>query len=419
MQNHTNGRSGTIICYLVMVVLSASAVSPAASREIQVDGLPCNELCQAWLGYDTHVGDAGSMSEKRLPIGQPFIQHGRSVTSEPPLKVYRPRTESVKIESHRPIIGRSAPEPLRTVVSPKHVQPQVRVARETAPLPIRRPTISGGRPTLAVAVPALPTLRPSETARRPSEAANTPNAGSRRTAALDPAPPPAANRPIDTSSSTDKPNPQKGPDRAAPSAASVASTPPASSPSPPEPRIAANPPIDDRAQSPSKTDAPVAPSIAGKSVNAPSSPEPIHLSASPPPPAVVASLPSPVDAESVPRGDPEQTRDTQEGALRSSPPPASTSLSVKIGQISPEPRGTDVHIMVVNVLPNEMRDIDVRCRARDAQGLQVAEVSTRIANVPPSDITFGRVLFPSEITTKDNVFTCEIGKVADTDDIMP
>ena len=78
-----------------------------------------------------------------------------------------------------------------------------------------------------------------------------------------------------------------------------------------------------------------------------------------------------------------------------------------------------MHVVVVNVLQREMKGVDVRCRARDAQGLQVAEASVHIASIAPSDVAFGQVLFPAEITAQDNKFTCDVGRIAAAHGVTP
>ncbi|MGI4763861.1 MAG: hypothetical protein ACRYGP_02150 [Janthinobacterium lividum] len=98
---------------------------------------------------------------------------------------------------------------------------------------------------------------------------------------------------------------------------------------------------------------------------------------------------------------------------------AGAPLRVTVGQVSAEPRGTDVHVVLVNVLQREMKGVDVRCRARDAQGLQVAEASAHIASIAPSDVAFGQVLFPAEITAQGNTFTCEGGGTTAADGVTP
>ena len=82
------------------------------------------------------------------------------------------------------------------------------------------------------------------------------------------------------------------------------------------------------------------------------------------------------------------------------------SVLVTVSRVSAEPQNTDVHIVVVNASTQDVRNIDVRCDARDAQGLQVAQASTRLADIAPSDVVFGQVLFPSEITSGDAKFAC-------------
>ena len=413
MQKYMNGRPKIIICCLTLGA-SASAISPAESREIQVNGLPCNELCQAWLGYATHGSITRSISENIHPVVRLPVQKGRLTTAEP-LRSHRPKTEVVKTDFHTPIAERPTLEPPKVVVSPEHVRSQVKVARETKPLPVSRPTALSKPPTLVVTIPAPLTPRPSKLAPQPTEAATVPDRGTRRAASLDPSPPAAPERSVDTTSTIDKPYLQKNPARGAPPTSALASTPA----SPSKSRMAAASPIDDARKQPSNTSALTTPSIAGETLKLPSSPVPLQLEPASQVATVEAALPSSVAKESAPRTDGRQSKDMQEGALQPSRSSAGDSLSVKIGQVSAEPRGTDVHVVVVNVLPKEMKDIDVRCRARDAQGLQVAEVSTRIANVAPSDVTFERILFPSEITPKDNTFTCEVEKMAATDIATP
>ncbi len=137
------------------------------------------------------------------------------------------------------------------------------------------------------------------------------------------------------------------------------------------------------------------------------------------PPALVASLPSRVDAGSSLRNDDHPSRTTQEESLQPIPELAEDRLHVSIGQISADPHATDVHVVVVNTLQHEINDLDVRCRAHDAEGLQVAEASAHIASIAPSDVAFGQVLFPSEITTRDNRFTCDVGRDAAADTASP
>lgn len=412
MQKRANCPSKVIICCFTLVAF-AGTMSPAKSSEVRVDGLPCNDLCQTWLGYDGNRGNVESFSENTPPVLHLSIQQSRSTPPEP-LKSHRHKTGIVKTDSHEQFSERPTSEPFTVVMTPRYAGSPVRVARENIPLPTRRPTALSHRPTLLVKISAPPTPRSHEPAPKPTEAATVPATGRGKTASLDPSTSPAPDRPADTTSKTDRPDLQENLARAAPPAGAVASTPPAS-----ERRIAATPWIGNEPQPPSKMSTPATPSVAGGAVAQPSSPAPLHLPPAPSPPTVVASLPSSDDTGSIPRSDGQQGKDTQVGALQPSPSPAGISLSVKIGQVSADSRGTNVHVVVVNMLPKQMENIDVRCKARDAQGLQVAEVNTRIAVVAPSDITFDQVLFPNDITPKDNTFICDVANIAVSDNVKP
>lgn len=138
-----------------------------------------------------------------------------------------------------------------------------------------------------------------------------------------------------------------------------------------------------------------------------------------PVPTVVTTLRPPADAGDASPPASRQGGGIRYGSIRPVAFPPEGPLSVKIGQVSAGPLGTDVHVVVVNVLSREMRDVDVRCRVRDARGLQVAEASARIAGVAPSDVAFGRVLFPSGVTVDGDRFACEVETFGAVDGTTP
>ncbi len=395
MPKPARDRRKLIICLFVLAV-SAWDGTAADSREVEVDGLPCNDLCQAWLGYRGGGDRVGSGVGKAHPIVRPSIRYDRSMASRPPSEFRRPETAAARMERGSPTPVGSAPKLFRSTASAKRVRAPIRVAQESVPLPSLRPGTVSDRPAVPVKAPAPPADRPPKPSPGANEAAVTSNTGVRRGAPLGSAPPPAVDRPA----AADAPSPAKEPTRNEPPAAAAVVTPPAASPPPRAPRVAAAGPIGEEAE---------------PSAHVPPAPAPVAAA----PSTVVASLPPRAEGGSSLRNDDPSGRDTQEGVLRPLPGSAGDSVSVKIGQISAEPRGTDVHVVVVNVLQHEMKDVDVRCRAQDAQGLQVAESSARIASIAPSDVAFGQVLFPSEITTRDNKFTCEVGRIAAAEGATP
>ena len=138
----------------------------------------------------------------------------------------------------------------------------------------------------------------------------------------------------------------------------------------------------------------------------------------PPRPAVAASLPPSTGAGIGTRGD-HPSGNTQDGDVRTPSAHVGQSLPVSVGQIKRDPHGTDVHVVVVNVLRHEVDDVRISCKASDAQGMQVAEATSSIAMIAPSDVGLAQVLFPSEITTQDNTFTCDSGTMDDAKDVLP
>lgn len=412
MQHIIIDRPKIIICLLsLMGLLGAGA--PISAREIQVDGLACNDLCQAWLGYTGHDGITGPTIETSKSRDQRSTLPSRPTRSASPSVRRPPEEETAKVDRIHPVARRSAPKVPETTVAAKHARLRNREARSGVPLP----AMPSGRPASAASGPLPAASRSPAGPRGLDEAAALPDAGTKPPASIDRASPPL---PPDRPALPDASKSSKGPSRtAAPTAAVAPPSPGAVSP-PPIPNLVEAATLDDGAEpSPDARAVPPIPISAGAgdrpNDQAPSPSKP----AASPPSTVVATLPSPAHAGSGPRIDVHPSGSTQEGRLQPVPELAGTPLRVTVGQISAEPRGTDVHVVLVNVLQREMKDVDIRCRAHDAQGLQVAEASAHIASIAPSDVAFGQVLFPAEITAQDNTFTCDVGRIAAADGVTP
>ena len=284
------------------------------------------------------------------------------------------------------------------------------------PLPVPQPVMPSGGPASAAGTSMPAASRFPASPRKFSEAAALPDAGRRPPASISRALPPMPDRPA----APDTPKLQKDPPQTAPPTAAVAPSSPSAPSSPQMPSVAAAATHDDVTKpSPDTKGAPPTSIDAGDGGRPDDQTTPASKPAAAQPPTVVASLPSPANAGSDLRNDDHPSGSTQESSLQPIPELAGTRSPVTIGQISAEPSGTDVHIVVVNILQHEMKDVDVRCRARDAEGLQVAEASAHIASIAPSDVAFGQVLFPAEITAQDNKFTCDVGRIAAADGMTP
>ena len=396
-----------IICLFIVIAL-LGIEAPTNAHEVQVNGSPCNDLCQSWLGYSEHGDSTGSTTGNLKPMEQ------RSTPPSRPTR--RPAKEAVKVERNHSSTERSTPEVLKTAVAAKHVRPRNREAQANAPLPVLKPVMPRVGSELTAGAPTPAASRSPASPHKLSEAATLPDESTRPPASISRALPLMSDRPAAPDiTKLQKEPPQTSP----PTAAAAPSSPGASSLShiPTIPTAATHDDVtkplpDTKAASPT----PINTGDGGRPDDQATS---TYKSAVAQPSTVVASLPSPADAGSGLRNDDHPSGSSQEDNLQPTPELAGTPLPVTVGRISVEPRGTDVHVVVVNVLQRQMKDVDVRCRARDAQGLQVAEASAHIASIEPSDVAFGQVLFPAEITAQDNKFTCETGKNAATSDGTP
>ena len=405
----------TVICSSVLIGLLGMGAT-ANAHEIEVNRLPCNDLCQTWLGHSGHEDSTGSTNAKLKPTDKRSIRLGRPTASAPPLKKRRPEKEAAKVKRNRLSTEHPAPEASETAVAAKHARLRTREAQANVPLPIPHPVMPRVGPALAAGThtPAAPKLSPSP--HKLSEAAAIPVEGTRPPALINPVLPPVPDVPAAPESF----KLQKELPATSPPIAAVAPSSPGTTSLSQVPTIGTAATHDDVtkpiADTKSGSSTPINASDRGRPDDQAT---PAYKPAVAQPSTVVASLPSPVNAGSSLRNDDHPSGSTQEGALQPVPDLAGTPLSVTVGQISEQQQGTDVHVVVVNVLQREMKDVEIRCRARDAQDLQVAEASVLIASIAPADVAFGQVLFPAEIMAKDNKFTCDVGKIAAANDVAP
>ncbi len=404
----------SIICLFALISFLGIG-APTNAHEIEVNGSPCNDLCQAWLGYGGHGDATGSTTANFKLMHRRSTPPSRPTSSAPPLKTHRPEKEVVKVERNYPSTEPSAPEVRQKGVAAKHVHPEDREAQANVPLPVPRPVMPRVEPALAAGASTAASRSPASP-RKLSEAAAPPDEGTRPPASIIQALPPMPDRPA----APDTSKLQKEPSQTLAPTAAVAPSTPGASASSQMPTIATaathgdvtKPLPDPKAAAPTPIDT-------GDGGRPNDQATPAYKPAVQQPSTVVASIPSPADAGSGLRDADHPSGSTQEDRLQPTPELAGTLMPVTVGHISAEPRGTDVHVVVVNLLQREMKDVYIRCRARDAQGLQVAEASAYLESIAPSDVAFGQVLFPAEITAQDNKFTCETGNVEASRDGTP
>ena len=388
MVKRPSERSKLIICFLTLIG-PWCGVTPTNADEIEVNGLPCNATCQAWMGVERTQNITPSVVERDEPRIEQSTHEAKPASSKPTSNLHRPKMEATKTEHVALGDEHSAPNIPKTAAA-KHVHPKAREAQANVPVPVSRPPIPSDLPAVAIDVPTPPKPKSQEPPHKVVEAVAVPDTGTRPAASVSHVSPPVPDGVVVRAT----PQPNKEPLQAAAPTAAVAPL-PSQTPSALTPA-----PVDDAATPAHR--AAVVPRLA-----------------TPQPPDVVASLPSPADAGGNRRNDGHPSGNTQDGRLQPIPELAESPLPVTIGQISAEPRGTNVHILVVNVLQHEVNGVDVRCRARDTQGLQVAEATAHISSIATSDIALEQVIFPPEITPRDNKFTCETGKSAATSDGTP
>lgn len=328
-------------------------------------------------------------------------------------KIRQPKVKVAKTEPAASIDRSPVPERPKAVVMAKHIRPEAREAEANVPLPVPRPAIPSGSPA-----PTSDASMPTASGSHGSPHKLVEAAAVRRTD-IEPAapdgqvsPPPAGGR-----AAPEIRGPRTEPSRAGDPTRVAATPPPAASPLPEAPRVAAITPADHAHEPPvdAKASPPLPPSVDGRGGEPVSDPGTAGTRL----PNRVASLPPPVDAGSSPREADHPVGSSQRISFQPLAELGGASSPVTIGQVSSELRGTDVHVVVVNILHGEMKDVDVLCRARDGRGLQVAEASAHIASIAPSDVAFGQVVFPPDTASRDDEFTCRIGRIAAASDATP
>jgi hypothetical protein len=343
-----------------------------AERTYELHGrsLPCNELCQAWLGLNTPGDRPDSTGESTGPA-QPRRHLRKNLAAAPAPKGNAPhaRPETGKAVTLHPTVPSSAgsgsqpPTPLR--------RPRLAAthAQERVPLPAPRPDFAIAPAAVSVVeVRPLPTPSSLHPFIKPPEGVRAPDKGGAGLASGDHVKHPASN--------------------------AAAARPPAI------PRVVGPAPA------PSGPESPKLPAGGESGIPfAEKAPNVAHLA------------PEPVltDTERGSRDDAALTGEPHTGNLASLPTrePASSFVLVTVGQIKTDARNTYVDVVVVNTSQRKLQDLDVRCDARDAQGLQVTQGSTTIRDVPPSDVAVGQALFPSQITGDNSNFSCVVEKFSD------
>lgn len=342
------------------------------------DALPCNDLCRAWLA----LGAAEGPAVERRPA--PVQRHDISV----PAPKGAPAGKSVRAAKVVPHPAREPKaietgEASRPAKVAKRVPPRsrsrVEVARTAAPVPVRRP--ASLMPGSAAAADA-PSASQAVVHPVPEEGSAAPS-GSAGASRLGPAPAQAGQGGAVTVATPA--------DRAV-SARSLA------------------PPLERAGETPREATAGASPGRTAL-VNGPTvGPDVAALPAAPAPDGTrMAALPLPAVAAPQPREPSTAGKERIDGSDGRRP---DGPLSVKIGRVGAEGGGTAVHVVVINGLQGDVKDVDVRCEARDAQGMQVGDAETRIADVAKAEVAFGSVRFPSELTAANSRFSCIAARFA-------
>ncbi|RYB07928.1 hypothetical protein [Lichenibacterium ramalinae] len=183
---------------------------------------------------------------------------------------------------------------------------------------------------------------------------------------------------------------------------SALTTPPASAVPQPAPQDPAAP----RASAPPSVAAAAQPTAAQ-----PARAQPDPAPAPTPPARALAALPAPPEPP-LPTVASPKAPPLQEGLGRTEPAGTAAALPVTVGQVGADRAGTEVHVVVVNVLGRDVSDVDVRCDAQDPRGLPLGRASTRIATIAQADVAFGRVVFAPDVSAAGSRFTCVAGFAA-------
>ena len=386
-------RSGVFIAVLISCASTITAHKLHAA-EVMLNGQSCNEACQSWMGVDKKTDSTGSIGHVSI---KPALAKKRHPAEAKGSDKSRPKSEIVRsAHPHAPKLTLE-PEPL-ALTTTKPVQPAVRQARTSVPQPPSRPEHLEGTEVRVVELPqtSAPTPAPKATFPKttdPSELGRTASAS---------IPPPASTDPATSTVSPVLRDAIKplAPERAVPDNEPVETDVAKSS------QVMQQP-----AQQRDETTRPAA--------NA----EVDGLKAAPQPSdALLASLPTFVPTSTSNQGGSvssdakfEQGTTTSEGKAPALPTASAEGvLSVKLGQIASDPRGTDVHVVVINNLQRPAKNVKVECEARDSQGLKIAKSVTNFSGIERSDVAFGQVLFPSQIQPANSHFACVAEEVVAT-----
>lgn len=438
--------------------LTVSA-GPTRAGEIIYQGQPCNDLCQAWMGV-------GKSAQPKTAAGQTTEAEHHPIGRTDTL----PRTARQRLS--KPDVARSSPsrerelKPVRLAepAASKKVAAPVRQARTDVPVPRPRPgprvteaprTAEGVPPAASGVSPKHETPKvvasdgPSKMARStkehnqptsvpihilpPPAVTDTPAQVVSKAVIAVPSPAttdvpasrgPAVSRPDPAAipSSTKTANAQSGPLDRTPVPAQAPSPAVNEVPAPAGAKLAADAAATDATGSVTATQGTALRSDPPPNLGQPGQvAEPVIPPRTDPAPSnpVIASLPIPAPSTDRAGGDVAIGRnagrasqaphsDDQAVSAKSVAPPTDSSLSVEMGAVTADPSGTIVQVTVINRLHHDTQNARVACSARDAQGMIVAEASTRIMSTKTLYAGYEQVTFPPSITTYDNSFACRI-----------
>ncbi len=389
MQYLRVGRTTTRISLLVSIIAVIQAPTVHAA-EIMLSGQPCNDLCQAWMGvkpYQHSVGPTGHVAAVTENAKR------RLVSELPKKRLVDERHDLGRPNSPHGAKISAAREPLRATIKPP-MTPDLRQARVYSPLPPTRPGNLDGAdvrmadlPQSPAPVPALnPVLPrpadPPEPGTTISGSEDTPAIADHTRVGTNPGPRREAS-PTSTETADEGDQGRKA-DAEDTNQARPSQTKPQDDLGQPKDYAALNAPR----PSPTPNDE-VDDSLSSHRDDAAEQDGGVK-------PGTMAGQGSPTIEGKAP------------GSAQSAP---GDFLSVAVGLIATDPRGTDVHFVLINNLNRPAKNVKVACDAQNLQGKKVAEASVVFAGVERSDIAFGQVVFPSEVEPENSRFVCAAEEV--------
>ena len=379
--NRSSLRLGLLIA--IASIIPASAVH---AGETMLDGQPCNEACRSWMGIKENRDSTGSIESIGKTSEVHSVRKAPDVTSK-----RRLHTMSELVKSSSPHVPKLTltREPL-PLITTQRVARDVWQARPKVPLPPLRPEHLDGPDIQLVNLPQQsepsPALKPN-----PPRTAESLTLGKTASVLSQPA---ASAAPSDTAALPHSKNatiaisPKRTGEDISPMEAAVA-----------HPSRMTEKPTEQQ-DMPTR---PAAGSVVDRSTSTPLPSRPL-----------VASLPNfAPNSASVEESSSGSDVRTDRGASASeSEAPALPSvsaggrLSVKVGQVATDPRGTDVHVVVINNLQRPAKNVKVVCDAKNLQGLDIGESVTNVSGIERSDVAFGQVSFPSQIQLANSDIVC-------------